>query len=116
MLDFEGENAAIILNNEDFYKGMDVFTFLRDIGKNVTVNYMMAKDSVKNRIENREQGLSFTEFSYQIIQGYDFQYLFGSSGPGKRIEAYQQGCTPEYPYSPVFPASSVHPFLLRRES
>lgn len=74
-LDFEGENAAIILNNEDFYKDMDVFTFLRDIGKNITVNYMMAKDSVKNRIDNRDQGLSFTEFSYQIIQGYDFQYL-----------------------------------------
>lgn len=80
LLDFEGENAAIVLNNEDFYKGMDVFTFLRDIGKNITVNYMMAKDSVKNRIENREQGLSFTEFSYQLIQGYDFQYLFEKHG------------------------------------
>jgi len=80
LLDFEGENAAIVLNNEDFYKGMDVFTFLRDIGKNITVNYMMAKDSVKNRIENREQGLSFTEFSYQLIQGYDFQHLFETHG------------------------------------
>ncbi len=77
-LDFEGKNAAIIINNEDFYKDMDVFTFLRDIGKNITVNYMMAKDSVKNRINNREQGLSFTEFSYQIIQGYDFEYLYKS--------------------------------------
>ncbi|BDS12018.1 tyrosine--tRNA ligase [Aureispira anguillae] len=80
LLDFEGENAAIILNNADFYKGMDVFTFLRDIGKNITVNYMMAKDSVKNRIENRDQGLSFTEFSYQLIQGYDFQYLYEKEG------------------------------------
>jgi tyrosyl-tRNA synthetase len=79
-LDFEGENAAIVLNNEDFYSGMDVFTFLRDIGKNITVNYMMSKDSVKNRIEDREQGLSFTEFSYQIIQGYDFQYLYEKHG------------------------------------
>lgn len=79
-LDFEGENAAIFQNNEDFYKGMDVFTFLRDIGKNITVNYMMGKDSVKNRIENREQGLSFTEFSYQLIQGYDFQYLYEQYG------------------------------------
>lgn len=59
---------------------MDVFTFLRDIGKNITVNYMMAKDSVKNRIHNREQGLSFTEFSYQLIQGYDFQYLYEHHG------------------------------------
>ncbi len=74
-LDFEGENAALIINNETFYENMDVFSFLRDVGKNITVNYMMAKDSVKNRINNREQGLSFTEFSYQIIQGYDFQYL-----------------------------------------
>lgn len=80
LLDFEGENAAIVLNNEDFYKGMDVFTFLRDIGKNITVNYMMAKDSVKNRIDNREQGLSFTEFSYQLIQGYDFQHLYENHG------------------------------------
>lgn len=80
LLDFEGENAAIFQNNEDFYKGMDVFTFLRDIGKNITVNYMMAKDSVKNRIENRDQGLSFTEFSYQLIQGYDFQYLYEKYG------------------------------------
>ncbi len=80
LLDFEGDNAAIFQNNEDFYKGMDVFTFLRDIGKNITVNYMMAKDSVKNRIENRDQGLSFTEFSYQLIQGYDFQYLYEKHG------------------------------------
>lgn len=80
LLDFEGENAAVFQNNEDFYKDMDVFTFLRDIGKNITVNYMMAKDSVKNRIENREQGLSFTEFSYQLIQGYDFQYLYEKYG------------------------------------
>jgi tyrosyl-tRNA synthetase len=78
-LDFEGENAAIFENNEDFYQGMDVFTFLRDIGKNITVNYMMAKDSVKNRIE-KEQGLSFTEFSYQLIQGYDFQHLYEKYG------------------------------------
>lgn len=78
-LNFEGENAAILLNNEEFYKGMDVFTFLRDIGKNITVNYMMSKDSVRNRIES-EQGISFTEFSYQIIQGYDFQYLYEKHG------------------------------------
>lgn len=80
LLDFEGKNAAKILNNADFYDGMDVFTFLRDIGKNITVNYMMAKDSVKNRIEDREQGLSFTEFSYQLIQGYDFQHLYEHEG------------------------------------
>ncbi len=72
-LDFEGENAVKVVDNADFYKDMDVFTFLRDIGKNITINYMMSKDSVKNRLE---KGLSFTEFSYQLIQGYDFQYLY----------------------------------------
>lgn len=76
LLEEDGPNGVIFLNNEDFYKDMDVFTFLRDIGKNITVNYMMAKDSVKNRIHNREQGISFTEFSYQLIQGYDFEYLY----------------------------------------
>jgi len=72
-LDFEGDNAAIMLDNSDFYKDMDVFSFLRDVGKNITINYMMSKESVKNRLE---KGLSFTEFSYQLIQGYDFQYLY----------------------------------------
>lgn len=72
LLDFEGENAAIIVNNLDFYKNMNVLDFLRDVGKTLTVNYMMSKDSVKNRLET---GLSFTEFSYQLLQAYDFQLL-----------------------------------------
>jgi tyrosyl-tRNA synthetase len=74
-LDFEGENRAIMLNNYDFYKDMSIFEFLRDIGKHITVNYMLSKDSVKNRIES-ESGISFTEFSYQLIQGYDFRFLY----------------------------------------
>ncbi len=73
--DFEGPNAAMIVDNYDFYKEMSIFEFLRDIGKNITVNYMMAKESVKNRIQS-EAGISFTEFSYQLIQGYDFQHLY----------------------------------------
>ena len=73
-LDFDGENAAEMVNNYDFYKNMSIFEFLRDIGKHITVNYMLSKDSVKNRIES-ESGISFTEFSYQLIQGYDFQHL-----------------------------------------
>ncbi len=73
-LDFDGENAAEMVNNYDFYKDMSIFEFLRDIGKHITVNYMLSKDSVKNRIES-ESGISFTEFSYQLIQGYDFQHL-----------------------------------------
>lgn len=72
-LDFEGENKAIIINNLDFYKDMNVLDFLRDVGKTLTVNYMSSKDSVKNRMET---GLSFTEFSYQLLQAYDFQCLF----------------------------------------
>jgi tyrosyl-tRNA synthetase len=71
-LDFEGENAAIVVNNYDFYKDMSALDFLRDIGKRITISYMLAKDSVKTRIST---GLSFTEFSYQLIQGYDFQHL-----------------------------------------
>jgi tyrosyl-tRNA synthetase len=73
-LSFEGENKASMLNNYDFYKDMSIFEFLRDIGKHITVNYMLSKDSVKSRIES-ESGISFTEFSYQLIQGYDFRYL-----------------------------------------
>jgi tyrosyl-tRNA synthetase len=73
-LDFEnGENKAIIVNNYDFYKNMNVLDFLRDVGKTANVNTMLAKDSVKNRLET---GMSFTEFSYSLLQGYDFQCLF----------------------------------------
>jgi tyrosyl-tRNA synthetase len=73
-LDFEeGYNKAIVVNNYDFYKDMNVLDFLRTVGKTLTVNYMMTKESVKKRIET---GISFTEFSYQLLQGYDYQYLF----------------------------------------
>ncbi len=72
LLDFEGKNAAVIRNNYDFYKEMNVLDFLRDVGKNLTVNYMMGKDSVKNRLES---GLSYTEFSYQLLQAYDYLCL-----------------------------------------
>ena len=77
-LEFEqGENAAIMRNNLDFYKEMNILDFLRDVGKTLTVSYMMSKDSVKNRLET---GLSFTEFSYQLLQSYDFQSLFTNDG------------------------------------
>ena len=73
-LDFEeGENAAVIANNYDWIGTLDVITFLRDIGKNFGINYMMAKDSVQSRIES---GISFTEFSYMILQSYDFLNLY----------------------------------------
>jgi tyrosyl-tRNA synthetase len=70
------ENRAVLVNNLHFYENMNVLDFLRDVGKNITVNYMMAKDSVKNRLDGTGDGLSFTEFSYQLLQGYDFNALF----------------------------------------
>ncbi|MDZ7877009.1 MAG: tyrosine--tRNA ligase [Saprospiraceae bacterium] len=73
-LDFEtGDNKAIVVNNYDFYKNMNALDFLRDVGKTASINTMLSKDSVKNRLET---GMSFTEFSYQLLQGYDFQCLF----------------------------------------
>jgi len=73
-LDFEGvENKAEMVNNLDFYKNMNVLDFLRDVGKTLTVRYMSQKESVKKRVET---GLSFTEFSYQLLQAYDFQCLY----------------------------------------
>jgi tyrosyl-tRNA synthetase len=76
-LDFDGPNAAVIVNNFDFYTNMNVLDFLRDVGKTLTVSYMMSKDSVKNRLES---GLSFTEFSYQLLQAYDFLCLYKEHG------------------------------------
>jgi len=73
-LDFGAkENAAEMLNNYDWFGTIGFLDFIREVGKHISVNYMMAKDSVKNRLEN---GMSFTEFSYQLIQGYDFAHLY----------------------------------------
>jgi len=71
-LDFEGDNAAELVNNFDWFENMSFLDFIRDVGKHISVNYMMSKDSVKSRLET---GMSFTEFSYQLVQGYDFYYL-----------------------------------------
>ncbi|MBC8987520.1 tyrosine--tRNA ligase [Pedobacter sp. N36a] len=71
----ETGNGAVMVNNADWFKDMNLFTFIRDVGKHITVNYMMAKDSVKRRLEG-DSGLSFTEFCYQLIQGFDFYYLW----------------------------------------
>jgi tyrosyl-tRNA synthetase len=73
-LDFNcGENAAEVVNNFDWFKNFSFLDFIRDVGKHISVNYMMAKDSVKSRLET---GMSFTEFSYQLVQGYDFYWLW----------------------------------------
>ena len=75
-LDFDPSrsNAAEIVNNYDWFKNINFLDFIRDVGKHITVNYMMSKDSVKKRIEG-DSGISFTEFTYQLIQGYDFYWL-----------------------------------------
>jgi tyrosyl-tRNA synthetase len=70
-----GSNSAEMVNNYDWFKGFSFLEFIRDVGKHITVNYMMAKDSVKNRL-NGDTGMSFTEFTYQLVQGYDFYYLW----------------------------------------
>lgn len=78
-LDFDGkaDNAAILVNNYDWMKEFLFLDFIRDVGKHITVNYMMAKDSVKNRIASESsEGMSFTEFTYQLVQGYDFLHLY----------------------------------------
>jgi len=73
-LDFDcGDNSAEMVNNYEWFKDFNFLDFIRDIGKHISVNYMMAKDSVKNRLE---EGMSFTEFSYQLVQGYDFYHLW----------------------------------------
>jgi len=72
-LDFDcGANSAEMVNNYDWFKNMNFLDFIRDVGKHISINYMMAKDSVKTRLET---GISFTEFSYQLVQGYDFYWL-----------------------------------------
>ena len=82
-LDFESDapNAAVLVNNYDWMKDYSFLGFIRDIGKHITVNYMMAKDSVKKRLNGENSnGMSFTEFSYQLLQGYDYLYLYRHYG------------------------------------
>jgi tyrosyl-tRNA synthetase len=76
-LDFNNKqpNSAELVNNYDWFKDFSFLNFIRDVGKHITVNYMMAKDSVKKRLEG-ETGMSFTEFTYQLVQGYDFYWLY----------------------------------------
>ena len=78
-LDFDSkaENAAILVNNYDWMKDFSFLDFIRDVGKHITVNYMMSKDSVKKRLSSdAKEGMSFTEFTYQLVQGYDFLHLY----------------------------------------
>ncbi|MGB1074816.1 MAG: tyrosine--tRNA ligase [Flavobacteriales bacterium] len=76
-LNFEGPAAARVVNNHDWFQSFSFLDFIRDVGKHITVNYMMSKDSVKKRLET---GMSFTEFTYQLVQGYDFLHLYQNQG------------------------------------
>ncbi|SFH37658.1 tyrosine--tRNA ligase [Pontibacter chinhatensis] len=94
-LDFDcGANSAEIVNNYDWFNEFSFLGFLRDVGKHITVNYMMAKDSVKKRITaeegDRVEGLSYTEFAYQLIQGYDFYHLYKTKGVKIQMGASDQ--------------------------
>ncbi len=82
LLDFDSdaENAALLVNNYDWMKEITFLDFAREIGKMITVNYMMAKDSVKKRFNGEGDGMSFTEFTYQLLQGYDFLHLYQTLG------------------------------------
>jgi tyrosyl-tRNA synthetase len=79
-LDFSGDNAAVVANNVDWLGNLRLVTFLREFGKHFSVNTMMAKDSVRARLEDRDHGISFTEFSYQLLQAYDFLHLYDEYG------------------------------------
>jgi tyrosyl-tRNA synthetase len=83
-------NAAIIVNNHDFYANMSILTFLREVGKHFTVNHMSAKDSVKSRMEDREVGISYTEFSYMLLQAFDFYSLYKNHGCSVQIGGSDQ--------------------------
>jgi tyrosyl-tRNA synthetase len=83
-MSFEGANAAVMVNNGDWLCSLPLIDFLRDIGKHFSVNVMLAKESVRQRIEDREHGMSFTEFSYCLLQAYDFLHL--SDAYGCRLE------------------------------
>ncbi len=90
LLDFEGPQAAHVVNNFDWMQSFSYLDFLRDIGKNFPVNVMMAKDSVKSRLERSDVGLSYTEFSYMLLQAYDFVHLHGKHGCELQLGASDQ--------------------------
>jgi tyrosyl-tRNA synthetase len=79
-LDFEGDNPATLTNNADWLDGFNLVTFLRDIAKHFSVNVMMSRESVRARLEDRDHGISFTEFSYSLLQAYDFLHLHDTEG------------------------------------
>lgn len=92
-LSFEGPAAAIIVNNYDWTGSISYIHFLREIGKHFTINHMMAKESVRARLEDREHGISYTEFSYMLLQAFDFAHLADKMGCTLQIGAQTSGAT-----------------------
>ena len=89
-LDLKGANPAVVVNNFDWFKNLSFVDFLRDIGKHFTVNHMTAKESVRARLEDREHGISYTEFSYMLLQAYDFYHLYKEKGCNLQIGGSDQ--------------------------
>ena len=104
LLDFDSDapNAARLVNNYDWMKEFTFLDFIRDIGKCITVNYMMAKDSVKKRFSGEGDGMSFTEFTYQLVQGFDFLHLYETMNCKIQLGGATSGAT-----SPPAPSSSA---------
>ena len=90
-LSFDGDSAAVMANNLDWTAEVDVLTFLRDVGKHFSVNNMIAKESVKQRIEREGSGISFTEFTYMILQSFDFAELNKRYAASYRLVAQING-------------------------
>jgi tyrosyl-tRNA synthetase len=90
VLDFSGSNAAVMVNNADWLAKVGFLEMLRDVGKHFSVNMMIQKDSVKERLNNREQGISYTEFSYMLLQAYDFRHLYDTHGVTLQIAGSDQ--------------------------
>jgi tyrosyl-tRNA synthetase len=89
-LDFAGTNSALLVNNGDWFRGISFIDFLRDVGKHFTINHMVAKESVRARLEDREHGISYTEFSYMLLQAYDFYVLNQKEGCDLQIGGSDQ--------------------------
>jgi tyrosyl-tRNA synthetase len=90
ILDFEGSHAAVLVDNADWLCKLSYIEVLRDVGKHFSVNMMIQKDSVRERLQNREQGISYTEFSYMLLQAYDFLHLFRAHGVTAQVAGSDQ--------------------------
>jgi tyrosyl-tRNA synthetase len=90
VLDFEGSHAAVLVDNADWLCKLSYIEVLRDVGKHFSVNMMIQKDSVRERLQNREQGISYTEFSYMLLQAYDFLHLFRAHGVTGQVAGSDQ--------------------------